>query len=183
MNNIISIDLGNKSRTAIVCMNFNRKILDYKVTYINDYKDARTHRIEIVKIIKEFLTKFKPESIVFEKINLFVGNRVSLLANIISLARIQTTIIDNFSDDCKIYAVPVQSWKKRVLGNAKADKNDAINYVNKNYPDVDLNFVIEHKRIDNEIVINHDLADAICIGNLIQDGIDLLIPKYEVGGE
>lgn len=101
---------------------------------------------------------------IFEKVNLYVGQHISKLNNIMSLAFIQATLINEFSDDCEIIQIDVRSWKARVLGSAKADKDDAINYVRNHYPDVNLEILVEHKRKDNEIIINHDLADSICIG-------------------
>lgn len=113
--------------------------------------------------MREYINKYKVDVIIFEKVNLYVGQHISKLNNIMSLAFIQATIINEFSDDCDIIQVDVRSWKARILGSAKADKNDAIDYVKSHYPDVNLEIVIEHKRKDNEVVINHDLADSICI--------------------
>lgn len=113
--------------------------------------------------MREYINKYKVDVIIFEKVNLYVGQHISKLNNIMSLAFIQATIINEFSDDCDIIQVDVRSWKARILGSAKADKNDAINYVESHYPNVNLEIVIEHKRKDNEIIINHDLADSICI--------------------
>ena len=84
--------------------------------------------------------------------------------NIISMAFIQATIINEFSDDISISEVHVQSWKCKVLGSRSAKKEDAVKFVETNYPNVNLDILVEHKRKENEIIKNHDLADAICIG-------------------
>ncbi len=139
------------------------KLLDYSYFSYTDSPNSYTHRKRIVKKIREYINTYNVDVIIFEKVNLYVGRHISKLNNIMSLAFIQATLINEFSEDCEILEVNVMSWKARVLGSAKADKNDAINYVNNHYPDVNLEILVIHKRKDNEIVINHDLADSICI--------------------
>ena len=139
------------------------KLLDYSYFVYGDSPNPYTHRKRIISKIREYLDRYNIDVIIFEKVNLYVGQHISKLNNIMSLAFIQATIINEFSEDCDIIQVDVRSWKARVLSSAKADKNDAVNYVRNHYPDVNLEIVVEHKRKDNEIIINHDLADSICI--------------------
>lgn len=95
------------------------------------------------------------------------GGFISHLSGILSLCRVQSTIIDKYSGKYDIYQVNVQSWKSKILGSAKATKEDAINYVKEKYPQVDINVTIKHKRKEDEIVENHDMCDSICISELI----------------
>src|SRR5690606_32756266 len=80
------------------------------------------------------------------------------LSNILSLAFLQCSIIDNFSEEFKITHVDVRSWKSKVLGSAKATKEDAIKFVQERYPYVDLTIGSNKKPVYCE-----HLADAICI--------------------
>ena len=125
------------------------------------------HRQKIIKKIEELNESYIFDTIIFEKINLYRGGFISHLSGILSLCRVQSTIIDKFSEKYEIYQVNVQSWKSKVLGSGKATKEDAINYVKEHYPQVDYKVVIKHKRKDDEIVDNHDMCDAICISELV----------------
>lgn len=132
-----------------------------------DSKTPWEHRQKIIKKIEELNESYIFDTIVFEKINLYRGGFISHLSGILSLCRVQSTIIDKFSGKYEIYQVNVQSWKSKILGSGKATKEDAINYVKEHYPQVDYKVMIKHKRKDDEIVDNHDLADAICISELV----------------
>lgn len=164
---VLGIDLGNKSRNAIAVVNESHQLLDYSCQLYDGSISVLEHRKNICNQIQEYINKYnltKDDYIIFEKINLFVGSRVSKLANITSLAFIQATIINEFSDKITIVEVNVQTWKNTVLGSRSATKEDSVNYVEKNYPKVDLDVFVLHKCKADEIVKNNDLSDAVCIG-------------------
>ena len=162
---IIGIDLGNKSRNSIAVMDSDSNLIEYsRLKY--DAKTTTTweHRKKICKQIQEYIDKYhltKDDYLLFEQI--FFSRGLSRMANVTSMAFLQATIINEFSDKISICEVHVQSWKCKVLGGRSATKEDAVAYVEKNYPQVDLNVVIEHKRKGTEITKDNDTADAICI--------------------
>jgi Holliday junction resolvasome RuvABC endonuclease subunit len=162
---IIGVDLGNKSRNSIAVMNENLELLECSnVKYNSKTTTTWEHRKRIIKQLKEYIKKYnltKDDYLLFEQI--FFSRGLSRMANITSMAFIQATIINEFSDIISISEVHVQSWKCKVLGGRSATKDDAVAYVEKNYPQVDLNVVIEHKRKGTEILKDNDTADAICI--------------------
>jgi hypothetical protein len=164
---VIGIDLGNKSRNSIAVLD-KFTLLDWTRFNFEDSDSAWQHRRKIVKQIQYYIDKYKLTSddwILFEKINSFMHGYRSKIENITSLAFIQATIINEFSDKISIVEVPVVSWKAKVLGNRGAKKEDSIAYVEKYYPQVDLDIIIEHKRKGTtEIKKDDDTADAICIG-------------------
>lgn len=159
---VLGIDIGGKTRTAL-CLMDDGNIVDYTYIKYDNKSTPLNHREKINLAITTYEIRHYIDYILFERINLYRGRNVSPLANIISLCRVQTTIINKFSNSIVISDVPVKSWKSKVLGSGNATKQDAIDYVKKYYPDVDLNILVEHKRKDNEIIENHDLADAILI--------------------
>ena len=164
---VLGIDLGNKSRNAIAVVDENHNLLDYNRQKYDGSITVWQHRKNICSKIQEYIDEYhltKEDYIIFEKINLFVGNRISKLVNITSLAFLQATIINDFSDKISISEVNVQSWKAKVLGSRSATKEDSVNYVEKNYPQVDLDILIPHKRKEDEIIKDNDLSDSICIG-------------------
>lgn len=165
---IIGIDLGNKSRNSISVVDNDLKLLEYSnIKYDSKTTTTWEHRRRICKQISEYIEKYKltkDDWIVFEKINMFMRGKNSRLSNILSLAFIQATIINEFSEKISISEVNVITWKSKVLKNGKAKKEDSVAYVENHYPQVDLNVVVEHKRKDTEYLKDDDTADAICIG-------------------
>ena len=163
---VIGIDLGNKSRNAIAVMD-HTTLLDYSsLKYDPKTTTPWKHRKAICQQLHQYIDKYyltKNDYMVFEKVNLFMRGYNSRLSNIMSLAFIQATLINEFSDLINIAEVNVMTWKKEVLGNGKAGKEDSVQFVEINYPQVDLNVVIEHKRKETEYTKDNDTADAICI--------------------
>lgn len=163
---IIGIDLGNKSRNAIAVVNGDT-LLDYSSLKYDGTITVWQHRKNICNQIQKYIDKYnltKNDYIIFEKINMFMRGRNSRLVNITSMAFIQATIINEFSDKISISEVNVMTWKKIVLGNGKAKKEDSVAYVEQHYPQVDLTVIVEHKRKPTEYLKDDDTADSICIG-------------------
>lgn len=163
---VLGIDLGNKSRNSLVVMDERGTILEWSREEFNKKETPWQHRKNICAKIAEYLDKYEftqDDYILFEKVNLFRGGYISKLNNIMSLAFIQATIINEFSERVGISEVIVQVWKTKVLGSKTADKDASVKYVEMFYPEVDLNVVIPHKRKGDEIIKDNDTADAVCI--------------------
>lgn len=160
---VLGIDLGNKTRTSLVLL-LDTKLIDY--CYFNFYESnsAWEHRQKIIHKIKDYIDKYKltkNDYILFEQI--FFSKGLSRMANVTSMAFLQATIINEFSNNICICEIHVQSWKSKVLGSRSATKEDAIAYVETHYPEIDLNININHKRKGIEIIKDHDTADALCL--------------------
>ena len=176
---IIGVDLGNKSRNAICVVDSNNKLLE-EISF--DYKDAKTtwhHRKAICKQINDYIKKYKMtknDYLIFEEVAFYPGK--SRTDNIVSMSFIQATIINEFSNKISICAVHVQSWKSKVLGSRSATKEDAVEYIEKHYPKVNLDIIEHHPKKGDIIIKDHDKADSICIaifGNMV--GYDYLNNK------
>lgn len=163
----IGIDLGNKSRTGIAVMSSdNYTLLHHEYTVYNqqEYRSPLAYRMHICDRIMSCISNYDADYLLYERINLFKGGGISPLANIISMCKLQTTIINNLSEEITICDVDVRSWKSKVLGSGNAGKDASIDFVHREYPDVDLNIIVNHPRKKiTETIINHDLADSICI--------------------
>ena len=161
---ILALDIGGKTRNGFALMDIETKELIETSYILYDTKlTPLDHRKKILAEVQRYYYNNEVDAIVFERVNLFRGGRVSPLANIMSLCKVQSTIIDNMSDIVDIYDVPVRTWKAISLGSAKADKDDSIKMVEKLYPTIELKLPKYKKKESNEFVYNHDLADAICI--------------------
>lgn len=164
----LGIDLGNKSRNSIAVIDENENVLEWsRITYDGKTTTPLEHRKTICKQIRAYIKKYhltKKDYLVFEKVNLFMGGHISKLSNIMSLAFIQATIINEFSKSIQIVEVPVVTWKSKVLGTRQASKSDSVAFVEKRYPEIDLTIFVPHKRKADEYIKDNDTADAICIG-------------------
>ena len=156
------------------------KILRY--SYIPyDSENKLSHRNKVLDEIISYLTEFGDDvAIVFERINLYRGGQQSKLANIISLCRIQTTIINNLSTFVPIYDITVKTWKSRELGSGSATKEDSVKMAHYLYPDVDLDILVKHVRKPDEIVKNHDLADAIMIARACCEYPEIMMEEHKL---
>lgn len=166
---VIGVDLGNKSRNSIAVME-DDKLLEWSRLDFKDSESAWHHRKKIVEQLNAYIEKYnltKDDFLLFEQI--FFSRGLSRMANVTSMSFLQATIINEFSDKISICEVHVQSWKSKVLGSRSATKDDAVSFVEKNYPNVDLNVIIPHKRKEDEVIKDNDTADAICLA---------LFPKY-----
>lgn len=161
---VCGIDLGNKSRNGIAIYNHStNNLIDYSYLQYDCKSTAYHHRKKILDQIHKYDNSYDIDYIVFEKVNLFRGKGVSPLANIVSLSYIQATIINEFSEYINISGVDVRTWKSRILGTAKATKEDSIKFVQEKYPYIDLKIPRFIKSNPDAFDWNHDLADAICI--------------------
>ena len=170
---ICAVDIGGKSRNGIAIRNSNGELLYWNYIVYDTKGTPLEHRKKIVNLIQNLYNTYNFDIILYEQVNLFRKGLISL-SSIESLVKVQTSILDNFSDKCKIIEIPVRSWKAMVLkdyNGANADKNDAINWVidyeidkhNKN-----INLMVETGGPRKKYLeFNHDMADAIAQSNVI----------------
>ena len=169
--NLLSVDIAGKARNGFALRNDNGELLWWDT--LPKLKETPVeHRAKIVKIIKKCMDQFPVDIILYEKINLFRCSKISL-PSILSLCKVQTSILDNFSNKCTIIEIPVQSWKAMVLknfGGAHADKEGAINWVIENEIEkhnLDVPITVEVGVRKKTTEFNHDLADAIAMSEVI----------------
>lgn len=162
--NVLGMDIGGKTRNGICLMDSeSERIIKYSFIAYDSKRTPLDHRMKILREVENYINKYKVDYIVFERINLFRGKGVSPLANIISLCKLQTTLIDNLSESVSIADIDVRSWKSRILGSAKATKEDSVKYVSKKYPEVDLKIPKYVVKDPDAFDWNHDLADSCLI--------------------
>ena len=117
---------------------------------------------------------------IFENIRLFSKGLIQL-QTILSLNKVQTTIINEFSDKFDIFGIDVRTWKARVLGNGNAEKIDSLNYVKRKHPEVNLiDEIYMPKKKITVLELDADLADAICISEVLKFGYDCLQDKNKM---
>lgn len=178
---ILGIDIGGATRNGLALYdNKDKKLLYYKSISRRDAKTNLEHRNNVIFAIQDIMNKYTVDIIIFEAIRLFSCGRIQM-QTILSLCKIQTSIINEFSDKCDIYQVDVRAWKSRVLGSANADKLASITLVSNKYPNVELIDSFEKPR-KHEICLelNADLSDAICISECLKIDYSILQDKNKL---
>lgn len=178
---ILAIDIGGATRNGVALFNNKTKeLVTYKTIRRIDAKTNLEHRMNIVNVIKDINKSYPIDIMIFESIRLFSYGHIQL-PTILSLEKVHTTLINEFSDNFDIYQVDVRSWKAKVLGTAKADKIASINYIQKHYPNINIiDEIIKPKKHEIVLEINHDLCDAICISHLLKMDYDCLLDKNKL---
>ena len=180
-NNVLGIDIGGASRNGLALYsNTNKKLLYHDTIKRYEAKNNLEHRTNVISEMKKIDDEFGIDIIIFEAIRLFSYGKIQL-QTILSLNKMQTMIVNEFSNICDIYQVDVRSWKSRVLGSANADKSFSLMYVKNKYPNVNIYDEIYHPRIkETEIQLNHDLCDAICISEVLKFDYGILQDKNKM---
>lgn len=180
-NNILAIDIGGATRMGLAAYNLtDKKLLDYATIKRTDVKTNLHHRLQLVDEIKEFNNKYDIDLLLFESIRLFSYGHIQL-PTILSLNKVQTTILNEFSNDFDIYQVDVRAWKARVLGAANADKHASLTFVKHKYPDIDLlDEIVKPRKGETVFELNHDLADSIAIAHCLNIDYSILQDKNKL---
>lgn len=180
-NYVLGVDMGTSGRSGLALWDSNaNSILEYRTVSRRNSKTNLEHRLNVLKVIYEIYEQYPIDILIFESIRLFSYGHIQM-GTILSLCKMQTTIINEFSDKFDIYQVDVRAWKSRVLGNANVDKDESVRYVQTKYPHINLLDEIV-KPIKKEIMleINNDLSDAICISECLKYDYSILQDKNKM---
>lgn len=180
-NRVLGIDMGTSGRSGLALWDSNaNSILQYETIRRIDSKTNLEHRRKVLDAIRDINENFGTDIIIFESVRLFSYGKIQM-GTILSLNKMQTTIINEFSDLCDIYQVDVRSWKSRVLGNANVGKDESIKYVQRKYPHINLlDEIIKPIKKETILEINADLADAICIAECLKYDYSILQDKNKM---
>ena len=122
------------------------------------FPDKVMKRRYLSSVVKAWVASFEPEVIVVERVRLFSQSFISA-ATIIALGGLIATIMDA-AYPVPVHSVDTRNWKSKVLGTAKASKDDAVEYI---------------KGLGFEV--DHDAADAACMALSAWRGASLKLEK------
>jgi Holliday junction resolvasome RuvABC endonuclease subunit len=111
--------------------------ISYDLKY---FKDKTQKRLFVRALVKACIHRWRPDTLIVERVRVFSQKFISK-NTIGALATLIAAIID--ASRMQVYSVETRAWKARVLGSAKATKDDAVKFV---------------KRFGFEV--DHDAADA-----------------------
>lgn len=112
------------------------------------------------RAIRDFLIMTKPELVIIEKVGAMPGQGVTSMFNFGKSYGIVIGIVDAMEIPYQL-ATP-QEWKKAVLSGTKKDKNDAIEFTRRRYPEIPL--------IPPRCKNPHDgIADATCMAHYAKE--------------
>ncbi len=124
MSTIIAFD-QSYARTGVALA------IDGKLKWSSSWspcKSSNTEKRRNMRRLVKRLTKFyKPDFVTVERIRMFSGGNVSM-AVIMSLGALTLTVVDA-AWPLETYSIDTRSWKSKILGSAKASKQDGINYI------------------------------------------------------
>lgn len=178
---ILGVDIGGATRMGLALYdNYDKQLITYDTIRKIDAKNNLEHRMNLINSIDKLHNEYKIDILIFESIRLFSKGHIQL-PTILSLNKVQTTIINEFSNKFDIYQVDVRSWKSKVLGNANSDKYASISWVRHKFPDINLiDEIIKPKKKETILEINHDLADSICISTCLKYDDNILQDKNKM---
>lgn len=99
-------------------------------------------RLFLGETVADWAEKWQPDRIIVERVRTFSQGFLST-QTIIALGSLVTTIIDHVPEDLPTFSADTRAWKARVLGNAKASKQDAVNHV------AQFGFQVDHDAADS----------------------------------
>lgn len=94
-------------------------------SYDMQFASKSSKRKFLSTLVRLYVMLYQPDMIVVERVRLFSQRFVSQ-ATVMALATLITTIVD--ATDVPVYSVDTRSWKARVIGSAKASKEDTVRY-------------------------------------------------------
>lgn len=180
-NYVLGIDMGTSGRSGLALWESSaNSILEYKTVSRHNAKTNLEHRMNVLESIRSICKHYPVDILIFESIRLFSYGRIQM-NTILSLCKMQTTIINEFSDKFDIYQIDVRAWKSRVLGNANVDKNESIRYVQNKYPQINLiDEIVKPLKKEILLELNSDLADAVCISECLKYDYSILQDKNKM---
>lgn len=123
-------------------------------SYDINFPNKRLKRMFISELVKVYQSIYKPNMITVERVRTFSGGNTEnkfrkkgffmSTKTIISLGCLVSVIAD--AANVQVYSIDTRSWKSKVLGSSKCDKDDAVRFIKKHGFEVD-----------------HDAADAGCM--------------------
>jgi len=178
---VLGIDIGTSIRcTFCLFDNQTNEILYCSSINRNTSKHNVEHRKKIINCIQYIFDNYQIDIMLFETIRLFSSGSI-YMQTILSLNKVQTTIINKFSENCDIYSIDVRSWKAKVLGNGNATKEDTVRTILHKYPNIELlEETVRPIKKEIELSLNEDLADAICISQTLHYDTTILKDKNKM---
>lgn len=116
-------------------------------------KDRTQKRNCVAQLVRHWIQGFSPKAIIVERVRVFAGRYISA-GTMEALAAMTAVIVDSAyvhsfdTSPIPVFSVDTRAWKKAVLGDSKASKDDAVKWLRRKY----------------RIKTDHDGADAAGIG-------------------
>jgi Holliday junction resolvasome RuvABC endonuclease subunit len=145
---ILGIDYSTV-RAGVSVIDSKGNLVAYETVLLdNPHLSHKQKRKYLIKSIKHLIEGLPVKIAVIESVRLFHHSFISM-KTIYALIAVSTAIVDNL--DIQVYTIDTRSWKKGVLGSAKATKEDSVRFVKRKYG----------------IDVDHDLADSVCIARCV----------------
>jgi len=138
-----------------------REVLEIASVNLKKMKNPTQKRNCVRELVQILIRKYEPTAVVVERTRIFHGGYISAKTAGM-LAAMTATIVDaayqhtTYRKSTPVFSVDTGVWKYAILGSQKASKEAAVKYADENIP----------LAVRGELM-NHDAADAYCIGRYV----------------
>lgn len=146
------------------CVMTKYEVLEINSVDMRKLKNPTQKRNCVKQLVSIMVRKYEPNAILIERVRIFQGGYISAKTAGM-LSAMSATIVDAaymFTFRRKptpVFSIDTRAWKKAVLGNPNASKQDAVDWARSQIGEISENIF--------GVVINHDAADAYCIGRFL----------------
>ena len=127
---IVGLDADSK-KIAIVCFNNNQLL--YHELLISHSKDAKQRLYDLIMLFERQIKAIKPQIVYIEEA-IFIQNFKTSRAIAEVIGNIKV-VLSKYKIDYE--TVPVNSWKKAIIGKGNASKDEVREFILNKYPDLE----------------------------------------------
>jgi Holliday junction resolvasome RuvABC endonuclease subunit len=146
------------------CVLTKRDVLEINSVRLDRLKNPTQKRNCVRELVQILVRKYQPKAIIVERTRIFHGGYISAKTAGM-MASLTATIVDaaymhnEFRKPTPVFSVDTGVWKYAVLGSQKASKDDAVKWTESEIGEIP-------EKVFG-VPINHDSADAYCIGRYV----------------
>ncbi len=145
------------------CVQTKRKVLEIGSVDLSKLRNPTQKRNCVRELVSILVRKHNPTAVLVERVRIFAGGYISAKTAGM-LAAMTAVIVDaaythSFNrKPTPVFSVDTRAWKSVVLGNPSATKQQTLDWVN---------LQLGGDEFFTKAGINHDSADAYCIGKYL----------------
>lgn len=146
------------------CVQTKTKLLEINSVDLSKLKNPTQKRNCVRELTSILVRKYEPNAVIVERVRIFAGGYISAkVAGM--LAAMTAAIVDaaythNFRrKPTPVFSVDTRAWKSKVVGYPNATKQYTLEYATDKLIEMGFDY--------SRLRLNHDAADAYCIGRYV----------------
>lgn len=147
------------------CAMRKRKVLEIGSLDLTKLRNPTQKRNCVRELVSVLVRKYEPNAVLVERVRTFAGGKISArtgaMLHSMTAAIVDAAYVHTFRrKPTPVFSVDTRAWKSAVLGNPSASKQDAVKFVLASVS-------APNKKAPEIIGLDHDAADAYCIGRYV----------------